>query len=499
MTTYIFGLIIAALCSTSARAYDVTWDGNHPAAASEAWTWMGHLNHVVKKDGVDVLGDTGMGYIFYYTRSVERTMGTMTFRSSALTSTLNGVGTGFKTDTIYASQHDGALTVREGRLDLTFTGGGADDRARTMIMTPSDHELLARTLKFFPGLKITPGFTPKKTKYHEVERDGTVVDLSYYAIWPVLSAPEGKIRFLGQNDTMSFTEPMLITTGTVGGKKMVGLSFLDRQWAANSFGDSVMDGLGDLLRYGHAFNYAHNWSAFHARNLRTGEYSFFHLWHQWHRQDNVRDQLDDYSGLLYVRNNGTESAMLDRDDYTWRPSGYVLQKGRQIIMNFAKGRDGFFNSRADFNSDKLKMSIQLYATPALQNLNQPIPFFEGFASGPGTFEGDPIVVEGRLESSRVMFRDVDYQEMLENMTIAGKSDPAWAQEDVAQYLKAKLAYSAATSAKPALGPFVWVDQQVTVASALLGGIAVKLSLVKAILSGQKAKPDPKDQSVIVYH
>ena len=492
-------LLSVVLASVTARAYEPSWDGNHPAAQSEAWTWMGHLNEIETVDGVPRLGARGLGYIFYYTRSVEKTMGTMTFRSSALTTTQNGVGTAFKTDTLYASKYkDGALRVREGSLDLSFTADGVSDRAATAPFTPADRDQLIAALKFFPTLRVTPGFSPKKTSYREVERDGTVVDLTYYSIWPVLSAPGGQIRFLGQDGTYTYTEPMLVTVGTVGGKAVAGLSFLDRQWAMNSFGEYVMDGLTDLLRSGHAFKYAHNWSAFHAQNQRTGEWSFFHLWHQWSRADAARDRLDDYSGMLYIRNNGTEAALVDAKDYAWRASGFVLQKGREIVMDFTKGRDGFFTSRADVEAPGLGLKLSMFATPALQNLNQPIPFFEGFASGEGSWAGDRLAIKGRLESSRIMFRDEDYREMLDTLKIQAEVDPAWAQADVAAYLVQKLADGARPQAS-SLNPFVWLEQRFNVVSSLMGGMGVKLAIVRAILSGKKAAVDARDPAVMTYY
>ena len=492
VNTYIFSLFAATLLawsmvsSPAAVAYDVGWDGNHPAAQSEAWTWMGHLSEIEQKNGQPSLGANGVGFIFYYTRSAEKTLGTMTYRSSALTTTKNFVGTSFKTDTVYAAKSpNGQLRARQGSLDLVFKAGVVDDRAVTMQMTDEDDATLKETLKLFPHLEIARGFRPTKTIYHEVERDGTIVDLVFYSIWPVLSAPNGQMRFLGQDGTYTYSEPMLVTVGTFGGKPVAGLSFLDRQWAMASFGEFVMNGMKSLLQYGQALNYAHSWSAFHAQNKRTGEWSFFHLWHQWYRQPDFSDALDDYSGMLYMRGNGSVSALVPSNEYIWKSSGFVLQKGRQIMMDYSKGRDGFFTSRAEVSAPTLGLNYTMYATPALQNLNQPIPFYEGFGSGEGTWGGDPIVIQGRLESSRLLFRDQDYKEMLETLQA---TDPAWAQADVQAFLKKKLASS----------PKNWIDRQWSVLSALLGVMDLKLAILADVITGTKATVDPADPQVTVY-
>ncbi|RZA01035.1 MAG: hypothetical protein EOP11_17705, partial [Proteobacteria bacterium] len=421
------------VASANAFAYEPSWEGNHPEAKSEAWTWMGHLREV----NSGKLGAEGLGFIYYYTRNdttgAKGSMGQMNFRSTGSTRTVNGEGKSYKMGTVYtAKRPDAELRARTGVLDLEFNyGREIADKVEASPMTASDAKVLAETLKLYPGVNIAPNFKPKKTIFHVTETDGTVVDLTFYSIWPALSAPEGKMEFLGQKDTYSYSDPMMVTVGTYGGKKMAGLSFLDRQWAKEYYGTYMMDGMKDLLRYAESLKYAHSWSAFHVKNQRTGEYSFFHLWNQFRRRPGLADEKVGYSGLLYAR-AGVEYGMVDAKDYSWIPSGFVQHKGTKVVMDYAQDRIGFFPTKASFASSKFDFNAAMWASPHLQVLDQPIYFYEGYAEGTGTWRGDKITVQGRLESSRLFFREQDYEEMI---GILGREKGLWKQPELAQWMR----------------------------------------------------------------
>lgn len=451
---------------------------------------MGHVQEVTTQQGVTALGPKGVGFIYYYTRNDEGQMGTMNFRSSALTDTVNGEGKAYKTNTIYGAEHPNMeFRARTNALDLTFKASTVADEVREVPLAGGDLAKLTETLKLFPGLAIAPGMTPKKSIFRVMEEDGGRFDLEFYSIWPVLSPPDGTMRFLGQAGTSSFSEPMLVTMGTYNGKKVAGLSFLDRQWAPQYFGTYIMNGIGDLLKYAHALKYSHSWSAFHAHNLRTNEWTFFHLWHQYERADLQRDTLTDYSGMLYMK-NGKESALVDSKDYDWTASGYVQQQGTEVMMDYAMGRVGFFPSRATYSSKKLGFSGDMYAFPYLQSLNQPIPFYEGYAAGEGTWNGDPVRLQGRLESSRLMFRGQDYQEMIE---VLKQQKGDWQQKDLQAWLKANMNQTGDGSV------FQWIHDRMIGLVSAMSEMDLKLAIFGEILSGDKGSPDPADPTVTVYH
>lgn len=480
-----------ALVQTPAFAYEPHWDGNHPDAKSEAWTWMGHLREVTAQG---TLGKNGLGFIYYYTRNdtsgAKGSMGQMNFRSSGRTATVDGQGQSYKMSTVYtATDPSAALRAREGRLDLAFTAGrGAiQDKVIEAPMTAADQKTLDATMKLYPGVKVAPGFAPRKTVFHVVEKDGTIVDLTFYSIWPMLSAPDGKIDFLGQKDTYSYSDPMMVTVGTVGGKKMAGLSFLDRQWSVEYYGTYIMDGLSDLLRYAEALKYAHAWSAFHVKNQRTGEYSFFHLWNQFRRQPGVRDQKISYSGILYAR-AGVEYGMVDASDYTWTPSGFVQHKGTKVVLDYAQDRIGFFPTKATFKSSRFDFNAEMWASPHLQVLDQPIYFYEGYAEGEGTWRGDRVTIQGRLESSRLMFREQDYSEMLD---ILANEKGLWKQPELATWMKQNFD-------QESFGPFRKFHEKMLTLISMLTNMQVKMAIFQDILTGAKPEVDPRDPEVVVY-
>ncbi len=450
---------------------------------------MGHLNEVVYKSGQKALSEKGVGYMYYYARSEEKAMGSMTFRSSTRTETLNNEGKSFATDTIYLPKHNGTFRTRTASLDLQFKAGVISDVVKAAPMTAKDDQVLNDALALFPGLKIAPGFKPKKSILKVSEKNGQYMDLVYYAIWPVLSSADGRMTFLAQTDTYSFSEPMLVTVGFRNGKEVAGLSFLDRQWATESFGTNIMGDLTGMLKYAQALKYSHAWSAFHLQNKRTKEWSFFHLWNQWNRNPDVRDAKVDYSGMLYMH-NGIESGLLAANDYQWLPSGFVQNKGREIMMDYSSGRAGFFPSRADVSSPKLGLEMSFFASPHLQNLNQPIPFYEAYAEGEGTLNGDPVYIRGRLESSRLMFRPQDYDEMIEIMKT--KKD-GWEQSDLQQWLRDNKNNSADGT------PFGWLHERLAVLASLLGEMQLKLAIFGDIVKGTKPHADANDRAVTVYY
>ena len=475
---------------SGAHAYEQNWEGNHPDAASEAWTWMGHLQELETKSGVTKLGKKGVGFIYYYTRNNTGDMGRMNFRSSSLTSTLNGEGVEQYTDTIYSAQHkDAELRARQNTLDLTFKAGAIADSVKTVPMTAADITKLADVIRLYPGLKIAQGHTPKKSHFEVTERDGRKMVLDFYSIWPVVSPPEGKIDFLGQDDTLTFSEPMVIAIGTYQGKKVAGLTFLDRQWAKQYFGTYSINGIKDLMQYATAMKVSHTWSAFHAFNERTKEWTFFHLWNQFSRAKDVRDKKISYSGMVWTT-NGAPTQMLAAEDYEWKGSGFVHNTGRQILMNYPMDRTGFFPSKAHMKSAKLGFNFKMYATPALQNLNQPIPFYEAYASGEGTWNGDRIRIQGRLESSRLMFRTQDYEEMID--VLKAEEDKDWRQPELQAWLKDAIKRDRAPQ------PLSWIEEQIKVMISMMSEMELKMAIFGAILSGNEDAVDPKDSQVMVY-
>jgi hypothetical protein len=475
----------------AAFAYEPNWDGNHPEAKSEAWTWMGHLREVTS---AGKLGKNGLGFIYYYTRNdtsgAKGSMGQMNFRSSGRTATVNGEGKSYQMSTVYTATDPSAeLRARSGVLDLEFHAGRGEieDKVVAAPMTAADQKILDATMKLFPGVAVAPKFKPKKTVFHVTEKDGTIVDLTFYSIWPMLSAPEGKMDFLGQKDTYSYSDPMMVTVGTYGGKKMAGLSFLDRQWAKEYYGTYMMDGLGDLLRYAEALKYAHSWSAFHVKNQRTGEYSFFHLWNQFRRRPGLRDEKVSYSGLLYAR-AGVEYGMVDANDYSWTPSGFVQHQGTKVVMDYAQDRIGFFPTKATYKSAKFGFDAEMWASPHLQVLDQPIYFYEGYAEGQGSWRGDRVTIQGRLESSRLFFREQDYEEMIE---ILGKEKGLWKQPELATWMKENID-------QKSFDPFQKFHQKMLALVSMFSEMGLKMAIFQDIVTGAKPEADPRDPEVIVY-
>lgn len=449
---------------------------------------MGHLNEVEKDiQGQPRLSARGHGYILYYTRNILGKMGAINFRSFARTQTLNGDGQAFETSTHYQPRYPGSfLKARTGRLDLEFQAGKVHDRTEQVAMTSEDQARLADLLKYYPGLKVAPQFAPKKYRIYATEDDGRVYDLTAYSIWPVISPPNGHMRFLGQADTMTFSEPMLLTSGRWAGKEVVGLSYIDRQWADKYFGTYMIDDIKDAFKYGRALNYAHSWSAFHARNERTGEWSFFHIWHQWDRRASTGDQITDDALLLWTR-GGVEQGVVSPSEYTWLPSYYVAYSGREVVMDYAMGQQGFFPSRAQFSSPRLGLTVDMAAQPALQVLNQPVYFFEGQASGTGTWNGDRLVVQGRLESSRLLYRTQDYREILSNLKHQPKGLD---QPDLQKALVKMIAQRERDKG--------WLSHRLAVLANLLNELDLKLAIFRDILSGDRPSVEPTDPDVTIY-
>ena len=478
--------------SVTAMAYEPSWDGNHPEAASEAWTWMGHLQELEKTSSGDLrLGKNGLGFIYYFTRNQTGSMGAMNFRSSSVTTTVNGEGVKQETDTVYTAQVDNSeFRARTGTMDLNFRAGSINDRVQAVPMTEADSKSLARIMKLYPGLSIAANFQPKKNHFEVTERNGVKTVLDLYSIWPVAAPPEGKMAFLGQAETYSFSEPMVVAIGTYKGKSVAGLTFVDRQWSKEYFGTYALDGLNDLMKYANAMKYSHTWSAFHVFNERTKEWSFFHLWNQFKRTPEARDQKVDYSGMVWVTNGGP-TQITTAQDYSWVGSGFVHNTGREVLMNYPNDRYGFFPSKAHMVSKKMGFDVKMYATPALQNLNQPIPFYEAYASGEGTWNGDKVRVQGRLESSRLMFRTQDYEEMID--VLKAEEDKDWRQPELQAWLKGAIARD------NAVNPFDWLEERMQTLASVMSNMDLKLSVFKAILNGNKDAADPNDPMVMVYH
>lgn len=412
-------------------------DGNHPWAKSEAWTWMGHLFALEEGEHWNLSSD-GYAFIHYYTRN-ETGYGRMNFKSSAVTKTKDGVGVSYDKKTTFpeAQNKHFQLSVSEQSLNIDFRAPGQHDQIREAPMSIDDLALLEeKLLPLFPGLKIKPQWEVKKYTYKVSVGSVTQADLTLYSLWPDIAPPGQKMKFFGIEESYTFSSPMLLAYGSWQEKnqpsqKVTGLCFLDRQWSRDYFGKNVFSDPTSLLKKQHALNWAHNWSAFHAFAPETQDWYFVHLWRQVQRQDGKADEQADYTGVQWSK-NGEQQPPLDSQQFSWNPTKFTLNQSN-VLMNFAEGKKAYFPFSYEYHNDHWGSHLEIEGSPKLQSLDQPIYLYEGYARGEGTWDHQKVIVQGRIESSQILFRDVDYQTMLSQIS---KTDPE--QNQIASELEEEL-------------------------------------------------------------
>jgi hypothetical protein len=400
---------------------------------------------------------------------------------------------------VYSAQaRRASLRARKNRLDLTWSADGQTERAYGAPMDADDSRELQAELARYPGLRVAAGFQPEKTVLEVVAGKHRPMRLVLYSIWPKAaphraSADPGHIRFLGEDDTYTFSEPMMLAHGTLDGREMRGLMFLDRQWGKHYFGTRVYVGFLNMLRFGRALRYSHTWLAFQAYNPRTQEWSFFHIWNQFERADNRPDRLTGYSGLAWM-SNGETTGQVGMDGFRLVGSGFVKHGDRDILLDYANGRAAYFPSRitvrardsalGDFRAD-------LRANPAKQFLTQPIYLYEGYATGKARWNGDELEIRGRLESSRILFRQQDYREMLASL---GSQPREWAQPRLQDRLRSDLS----SPWGDVLPPVCWLFREIAALGILTNDLDVKLAVFGKFLSHAATTTDRDDPEVTIY-
>lgn len=469
--------------SSLSAAYKPEWDGNHVDAKSETWTWGGHLAVLEPNaDGQLARSERGFGLIHYYARNAAP-MGSLTFRTSAMTPTVQGEGRGFEAKTLYSSDaKDFALSVRSGVLDLRLAADGRSDHIRETPFTPADGTALRELLALYPGLKVAPGFTPKKTELRWAVGKGDELTMTLYSIWPAIAPNgDGTMAFLGIHDTQTFTEPMVVGRGTLRrGDETLPVSammFIDRQWSKRYFGEKML-GAGLMPSPHKALARSHEWSAFHGFDPQQQTWSFFHAWQQYGRAQDRADVRADYNGMMFVDHDGRRSAMMPATGYTHENLRFSpAKKDHNVFLNYANGLPSFFPSAIRIASPTLEAS--LVASPRRQMAPQPIYLFEGYARGAGNWQGRPIELTGRIESSRLMFRDSDYREML-----ASPGEGSWRQVvALAEQKNARMS---------------WFERLRGKAGYVVHDLARKLKLGWQALTRRNSYASPTDPAVTIY-
>ncbi len=394
-------------------------DGNHSWAKSEAWTWMGHVNQL-EQGTTWTLSDKGFGFIHYFTRN-ETGQGRMNFKSSAVTTTQNGLGHSYDKRTTFPteSKKDFRLRVRDDKLDIDFVTIDQHDEIREIDLDSSDLPLLfEKILPLYPGLKVSPSFPIKKFIFKAQMGSKYEVDLVFLSIWPDIAPPNQQMEFFGLKESYTFSSPMLVTYGFWAERgrspvRVVGLSFLDRQWSKEYFGKNVFANPTDLLKKNHALSWAHNWSAFHAYAPTTKDWYFVHLWQQVQRLGNQPDQRAPYTGIQWSK-NGQQQLSVDADQFSWTGQKFVVNQSK-VLLNYAQGHEALFPFKYLFQDRNGSAQFELEASPKLQSLDQPIYLYEGYARGSGTWDQNEVLIQGRIESSQILFRNVDYENVLESI------------------------------------------------------------------------------------
>lgn len=396
-------------------------DGNHTWAKSEAWTWMGHLRVIDPQSTPWTFESKGYAYIHYFTRN-ETGYGRMNFKSSAVTETKDDTGIGYDKRTIFPDESPSQnfqLRVRDDVLAIEFLSGTERDLVYEEPLLPTDEKLLEENLlPLFPGLGATIQGTIKKYRFSAHLGRHSRADLTFYSLWPDLAPPNQQMEFFGLKDSYTFSSPMLMTYGTWSRNNekpetVVGLSFLDRQWSREYFGKNIFNNPIEMLRPHQALKWAHNWSAFHAFAPATNDWYFVHLWQQSQREPEKEDRRSSYTGVQWSK-NGKVQTMIDSSEFQWTPRKFIKNNSK-VLLNFAEGRKAFFPFQYEYESLDGRSHFNMIASPQLQSLDQPIYLYEGYAAGEGFWDNQMVQLQGRVESSQILFRDVDYRSIIENI------------------------------------------------------------------------------------
>lgn len=483
--------------------YEESWDGNHPKAMSESWTWMGHLKEIEDANGDLKFTNNGVAFIHYYTRNKSK-MGSLTFKTSALTPTVNNIGQDYLKKTLYSSlAKDFYLKTKQNKLGLEWHYKGRSDSVKAASFNPEldfaelDHKLL----KLFPNLKRDSTMAPIKSILNVDVGDDSHFDLTLYSIWqPLAPTADGRIRFLGVDGTFTFFHPMIIAIGqwTQKGvtKKVCGMLTLDRQWSNEYFGKSLFDKTTDFIKAYRALSYAHNWSGFHGYLPESKSWVFVHLWNQFYRKDNVSDVAVPYANLVWVK-NGLLQSPLSPSEYSWLGESFALNESK-VLLNFGEGREGYFPTQFNLTSPIQNLDLTLKASPVMQSLEQPIYLYEGFAIGEGIWQGEPIKAQGRIESSRLLFRDQDYDEMIQIISNSAEQDQK--QQLLRGHLEDLLKEDKNC-------PTIFCPNQLKKEQKkkedyykfVSNDLNLKLSILKAKFTHKESVTDPNDPNTIIYY
>ncbi len=487
-------------------------EGNHTWAKSEAWAWMGTLQVLDSTREVSQpykMTQKGFGMIHYYTRN-QTQFGHLNFKSSALTQIENGRGISFDKSTLYSDRkHQSKIRSGEGPLNLEFSYQKDLDKIYEVELGEGDQESIeAHLLPLYPGLRIANGFRPKKYIFQASVGSHSHLDLVLYQIWPSISPKNGRMNFLGLEDSYTFSQPMLIGIGNLKQQKnndtsvtkVSALLYLDRQWARDYFGKNTFAQPLDALRVNRAMALAHEWSAFHAFASDTHNWYFVHLWQQYDRKSTAPDTIRAYTGVQWSM-NGEQQPSLIRDEFSWTGSNFIKNDSK-VMMSFAEGRAAYFPSLYKLKGQHtLAFDLTVEASPRLQSLDQPIYLFEGFAIGGGHWNSEKVQLQGRLESSRILFRNQDYQEMIERINETSVADSPedstrTEQENLRSDLSDKLLREQSCGGRICLRERM--ARVINELRFLFGSLGPKLELIKSGLRKELPTHDPQIPSIIIY-
>jgi hypothetical protein len=483
--------------------YENFWDGNHLKAKSESWTWMGHLKELEETGDHLKFKNDGVAFIHYYTRNQSK-MGSLTFKTSALTPTINDVGQSYLKQTHYSSlAKDFYVKLNTKQLGIEWHYNNEMDSVTwEPLQTETDLRMIdEKLLPLFVNLQRDKSMMPVKSRLNAKVGENSHFALTMYSIWqPLAPTADGRIRFLGVDGTFTFFHPMILAIGswTHNGitKKVCGMVTLDRQWSNEYFGKSLADKPTDYLKVYRALSYAHHWSGFHGYLPESKSWIFVHLWNQFYRKSNEQDLEVPYANMVWVK-NAIPQLPLTPTDYTWQGQSFVLDNSK-VLLNYGEGRERYFPSQFNLNSQSQNIELAIRASPTLQSLEQPIYLFEGFGTGEGFWQGEPISVQGRIESSRLLFRDQDYLEMIE--TIRASPQPSAAQDALQTHLEELLRQDencrflychdrAKKHYKRKTDYFKFVGNDMN----------LKMSILRAKLTHKESKVDPTNPNVMIYY
>jgi hypothetical protein len=488
---------LAVAASEDLVTYESNWDANHPKAMSESWTWMGHLR-VLEKNS-----NEGVAFIHYYTRNKSK-MGNLTFKTSALTPTRNHIGTDYQKQTLYSSlAKDFYLKANIKKLSLEWNYQSKKDFVREVPFDLVDDSkiLEEQLLPLFPDLQKDPHMKPIKSILSADMGSGSHFDLTFYSIWqPRAPTSGGRIRFLGVDGTFTFFHPMIIAIGTWNDhgriKPVAGLVTLDRQWSNEYFGKTIFEDPIDYIKANRALSYSHNWSFFHGHMPESKTWIFVHLWNQFYRRSDQSDQYTTYSNLVWAK-NGVLQEPLTLKDYSWQGKNFILNQS-DVLLNYGAGREGYFPSLFSLNAPIKKTELTLKASPQLQSLDQPIYLYEAYAQGVGLWNGEPAVLQGRVESSRLLFRDQDYEEIIGNIV----SLPYFDSEQIQLKMHLEDLLKANEPCRNLFCHDRFKKEQKKKEDYLKfisNDMKLKISIIRRKMNKKEESTDPRDPDILVYH